>query len=124
MLEAIQVDTRGLSGIAGARPTSRRWRRAKRWMCRSSCIRSHASLAAGQRLRLTIAGADADNLIVPTQGCEATLAIHVGGERGARLLLPIVNESVTPTAHIVEGGFNGGSGGFAFRRPDDPPLTR
>ena len=79
---------------------------------------------AGQRLRLTIAGADADNLIVPTQGGEATLAIHVGGERGARLLLPIVNESVTPTAHIVEGGFNGGSGGFAFRRPDDPPMTR
>ena len=84
-----------------------------------SCI-----VRAGQRLRLTIAAADADNLVVPTQGDEATLTITAGGERASRLILPIVNESVTPTAQVVEGGFNGESGGFAFRRPVDAPLSR
>lgn len=74
---------------------------------------------AGDRIRLTIAGADADNLVVPTQGDEATLSITIGGERAARLDLPIVNESVIATAQVVEGGFDGGSGGFAFRRPGD-----
>lgn len=79
---------------------------------------------AGDRIRLTIAAADADNLVVPTQGDEATLTITIGGERAARLILPIVNETVIPTAHVVEGGFDGTPGGFAFRRPADPPLAR
>ena len=79
---------------------------------------------AGDRIRLTIAAADADNLVVPTQGDEATLTVTIGGERAARLILPIVNESVIPTAQVVEGGFDGGSGGFAFRRPVDPPMAR
>ena len=83
-----------------------------------------AIVRAGQRIRLTIAAADADNLVVPTQGDEATLTITIGGERASRLILPTVNESVTPTAQIVEGGFNGESGGFAFRRPEDAPLQR
>ena len=82
-----------------------------------SCI-----IRAGQRIRLTIAAADADNLVVPTQGGEASLAITVGGERASRLLLPTVNETMVPTAHAVEGGFDGESGGFAFRRPVDPAL--
>ncbi len=82
-----------------------------------SCI-----IRAGQRIRLTIAAADADNLVVPTQGGEAALAITVGGERASRLLLPTVNETMVPTAHAVEGGFDGESGGFAFRRPVDPAL--
>lgn len=77
---------------------------------------------AGERLRLTISGADADNLVVPTQGDEATLSISVGGDRAARLMLPTVNESVIATAKQVEGAFNGTSGGFAFRRPVDPPI--
>ena len=84
-----------------------------------SCI-----VRAGQRIRLTVAAADADNLVVPTQGDEATLTLTVGGERTSRLILPIVNESVTPTAQVVEGGFDGESGGFAFRRPVEPPLVR
>lgn len=79
---------------------------------------------AGDRIRLTIAAADADNLVVPTQGDEATLTITIGGERAARLILPIVNESVIPTAQVVEGGFDGSSGGFAFRRPVDAPLVK
>lgn len=81
-----------------------------------------AVVRAGQRIRLTVAAADADNLVVPTQGDEATLTITVGGERASRLILPIVNESVVPTAQEVEGGFNGESGGFAFRRPEDAPI--
>ena len=84
-----------------------------------SCI-----VRAGERLRLTIAGADADNLVVPTQGDEATLTITIGGERASRLILPTVNESVTPTAQVVEGGFDGESDGFAFRRPVDAPMSR
>ncbi len=82
-----------------------------------SCI-----IRSGERLRLTIAAADADNLVVPTQGDEATLTVALGGERASRLILPIVNESVVPTAQVVEGAFDGGSGGFAFHRPGDPPL--
>ena len=79
---------------------------------------------AGDRIRLTIAAADADNLVVPTQGDEATLTITIGGERAGRLILPTVNESVIPTAQVVEGGFDGESGGYAFRRPVDPPMVR
>ena len=81
-----------------------------------------AIVRAGQRIRLTVAAADADNLVVPTQGDEATLTITVGGERASRLILPTVNESVVPTARVVEGGFDGESGGFAFRRPVDAPI--
>ncbi len=83
-----------------------------------------AIVRAGQRIRLTIAAADADNLVVPTQGDDATLTISIGGERASRLILPIVNESVTPTAQVVEGGFDGDSDGFAFRRPVDAPNSR
>ena len=78
---------------------------------------------AGERIRLTIAAADADNLVVPTEGDEATLTITVGGERAAKLTLPIVNPAVVPTASVVEGAFNGGNGNFAFRRPNDPPFV-
>lgn len=79
---------------------------------------------AGERLRLTLAGADADNLVVPTIGDSATLTFTIGGERGSRLLLPIVNGALAPTATSVPGAFNGGNDGFAFRRPGDPPLRR
>ena len=88
-----------------------------------------AVVRAGDRLRLTIAAADADNLVVPTQGAQSedpedvTLTLTTGGERASRLLLPIVNESVTPTAQLVAGGFDGESGGFAFRRPVDPAVS-
>ena len=77
---------------------------------------------AGERLRLTLAGADADNLVVPTIGDSARLSISIGGERGSRLLLPIVNEAVAATAEPVDGAFDGGNGGFAFRRAVDAPL--
>ena len=79
---------------------------------------------AGERLRLTLAGADADNLVVPTIGDSAALTLTLGGERGSRLLLPIVNNNLAPTAATVEGAFNNSNGGFAFRRPNDPPLRR
>ena len=82
-----------------------------------------AIVRAGERLRLTVSGADAENLVVPTQGDEVTLTVMVGGEGAARLLLPVVNQSLAPTASVVEGAFDGGSGGFAFRRPGDPVLT-
>ena len=82
-----------------------------------------ATVRAGDRLRLTISGADADNLVVPTQGDEATLTILLGGEGAARLRLPVVNQAVVPTASVVEGAFNGGPGGFAFRRPGDPVVS-
>ena len=82
-----------------------------------------ATVRAGDRLRLTISGADAENLVVPTQGDEATLSILLGGEGAARLRLPVVNQAVIPTASVVEGAFNGGPGGFAFRRPGDPVVS-
>ena len=78
---------------------------------------------AGDRLRLTLSGADADNLVVPTQGDEATLTLQLGGEQAAHLLLPTVNAAVVPTAAEVEGGFEGKPGGYAFRRPGDAPLA-
>ena len=82
-----------------------------------------ATVRAGARLRLTISAADADNLVVPTQGDEATLTILLGGEGAARLRLPVVNQAVIPTTSVVEGAFNGGPGGFAFRRPGDPVVS-
>ena len=82
-----------------------------------------ATVRAGARLRLTISAADADNLVVPTQGDEATLTILLGGEGAARLRLPVVNQTVIPTTSVVEGAFNGGPGGFAFRRPGDPVVS-
>ncbi len=82
-----------------------------------------ATVRAGARLRLTISAADADNLVVPTQGDEATLTILLGGEGAARLRLPVVNQAVVPTTSVVEGAFNGGPGGFAFRRPGDPVVS-
>ena len=82
-----------------------------------------ATVRAGDRLRLTISGADAENLVVPTQGDEAKLTILLGGEGAARLRLPVVNQAVIPTASVVEGAFNGGPGGFAFRRPGDPVVS-
>ena len=80
-------------------------------------------IRAGERLRLTIAAADADNLVVPTQGDKARLHVTIGGERGSRLALPVVNESVVPTAQVVAGAFDGGNGNFAFRRPGDPGFA-
>lgn len=79
-------------------------------------------IRAGERLRLTLAGADADNLVVPTIGDSARLSFSIGGERGSRLLLPIVNDAVAATAETVDGAFDGGNGGFAFRRAVDAPL--
>ena len=70
---------------------------------------------AGDRLRLTVAGADADNLIVPTIGIEPTLRVTLGGNRASRLLLPVVNPNVSPTASVVEGAFPGDDA-YAFRR--------
>lgn len=83
-----------------------------------SCI-----VRAGDHLRLTISGADAENLVVPTQGDQAALTVLIGGEGAARLLLPVVNQSMTPTASVVNGAFDGDSGGFAFRRPSDPAMS-
>ena len=82
-----------------------------------SCI-----LRVGDRIRLTLAGADADNLIVPTIGDKATLSITLNGEWASKLLLPIVNPHVVPTATVVPDGFDPSEPAFAFRRPEDPPL--
>jgi putative CocE/NonD family hydrolase len=82
-----------------------------------SCI-----VRAGDRIRLTLAGADADNLVVPTIGDTATLGVTLNGDRASRLLLPIVNPHLAPTASAVEGAFDATDEGFAFRRPQDPPL--
>ncbi len=82
------------------------------------------TIRAGDRLRLTLAAADADNLIVPTIGDQATptLTLTLGGERPANLQLPIVNPNVTPTAQIVEQAFTSTPKSHAFRRPQDPPI--
>ena len=82
-----------------------------------SCI-----VRAGDRIRLTLAGADADNLVVPTIGDTATLGVTLNGDRASRLLLPIVNPHLAPTASAVEGAFDATDEGFAFRRAEDPPL--
>ncbi|MDP6345989.1 MAG: CocE/NonD family hydrolase [Alphaproteobacteria bacterium] len=82
-----------------------------------------AILRAGDRLRLTIAGADADNLGAPAAGDGASLDITLGGERGGRLLLPMVNPNLAATTRVVAGAFRGENAKFAFRRPEDPPLA-
>ena len=78
-------------------------------------------LRAGDRIRLTLAGADADNLVVPTTGRTATLSVTLGGDRASRLCLPIVNTNLAPTAVQIEGAFASEGAVFAFRRPGDPP---
>ncbi len=45
----------------------------------SSCI-----VRAGDRIRLTLAGADADNLVAPTIGDTATLRVTLDGDRAFR----------------------------------------
>ena len=84
-----------------------------------SCI-----LREGDRVRLTLAGADADNLIVPTIGDAATLTVTLHGERASRLLLPAVNPHVAATASVVPDAFDQRAPGFAFRRAGDAPLRR
>ncbi len=78
-------------------------------------------LRAGERIRLTLAGADADNLMVPTIGAAATLSVLLQGEAGSRLILPVVNPHVAPTASVIPGAFEGDHR-FAFRRREDAPL--
>ena len=72
---------------------------------------------AGERLRLTIAGADADNLIVPTQGGSARLELQTGGERPSRLSLPVVNRDMIPTAQEASDAFAGTPPKFAMKLP-------
>ena len=81
-----------------------------------SCI-----LREGDCVRLTLAGADADNLIVPTIGDDATLSVTLNGDRASRLLLPIVHPDVAPTTTVIPDGFDQEEPGFAFRRASDPP---
>ena len=80
-------------------------------------------IRAGDRLRLTLAAADANNLIVPTIGDDATLTLTLGGEHPAHLQLPIINPNVAPTAQIVPQAFASTPNSHAFRRPQDPPVT-
>lgn len=57
-----------------------------------------ALIRAGHRIRVAIAGADADMFDpVPAEG-DVTLTVHRGGEDGSRIVLP-----------VVEGGLGGGS---------------
>ena len=60
--------------------------------------------------------------MVPTIGDTATLDVTLDGDRASRLLLPIVNPHLAPTATVAEGAFDMTDEGFAFRRPQDPPL--
>ena len=80
-------------------------------------------IRAGDRIRLTLAAADADNLIVPTTGDQATLTLTLGGEHPANIQLPIVNSNVAPTAQPIEHAFAGTPKSHAFRRPQDTPPT-
>ncbi len=82
-----------------------------------------AILRAGDRLRLTIAAADADNLGIPDAGGGACLSLTLGGERGGKLHLPVVNPNLAATARVVDGAFEGEAAKFAFRRTQDPSLT-
>jgi len=82
-----------------------------------------AILRAGDRLRITIAGADADNMTVPDTGADASLAVTLGGEHASRLMLPIVNPHMAPTTTVMPGAFVGEHAKFAYRRPQDPPRT-
>ena len=80
-------------------------------------------IRAGDRIRLTLAAADANNLIVPTIGDDATLTLTLGGERPANLQLPIINPNLAPTAQTVTHAFTNTPKSHAFRRPQDPPVT-
>ncbi len=42
--------------------------------------------------------------------------VTLDGDRASRLLLPIVNPHLAPTATVVEGAFDATDEGFAFRR--------
>lgn len=81
-----------------------------------------AILRRGDRLRLTVAGGDADNLGIPDAGDGAELTLTLGGEHGCRLLLPIVNPQMAPTTTEAAGAFEGIDAKFAFRRPGDPTV--
>ena len=54
-------------------------------------------LSPGSRIRLTLAGADADNLLVIPEDPAPTLTLLTGGEPASHLLLPIVDTAMPRT---------------------------
>ncbi len=86
-----------------------------------------AIVRGGDRLRVTLAGADVDNLVVPSpngdeNGRRPIWTVMLGGERGARLYLPETDPSPERPG-TVDGAFAGADAKFAFRRHSDPPLV-
>lgn len=55
-------------------------------------------LQPGSRVRLTLAGADADNLLVLAETPAPTLTLLTGGEPASCLYLPLIDEHVAQTA--------------------------
>jgi putative CocE/NonD family hydrolase len=55
-------------------------------------------LQAGSRVRLTIAGSDADNLLVVPADPAPTLSVVIGGDFASRLYLPVVDAALPSTA--------------------------
>ena len=72
------------------------------------------SIAAGSRLRLTVAGTDRDNLYVPERDPAPVLTLFFGGRRGSRLDLPVEDAARRPEGRVIPGAFADQDPGFAF----------
>ena len=72
------------------------------------------SIAAGSRLRLTVAGTDRDNLYVPERDPAPVLTLFFGGPRGSRLDLPMEDAARRPEGRVIPGAFADQDPGFAF----------
>ncbi|MDP6971601.1 MAG: CocE/NonD family hydrolase, partial [Pseudomonadales bacterium] len=71
-------------------------------------------VGVGNRIRVVVAGTDADNLYVPAVDPAPELTVYLGGENGSRLELPVERAEQRPADRILEGAFADQDAGYAF----------
>ena len=71
----------------------------------------------GNRIRVVVAGTDADNLYVTKLDPAPEITVYLGGENGSRLELPIEDSEQRPAERILKGAFADQDAGYAFGDP-------
>ena len=72
----------------------------------------------GNRIRVVVAGTDADNLYVTKLDPAPEITVYLGGENGSRLELPIEDSEQRPAERILKGAFADQDAGYAFGDPE------
>ena len=78
------------------------------------------SIAAGSRLRLTVAGTDRDNLYVPERDPVPVLTLFFGGPGGSRLDLPVEDAARRPEGRVIADAFGRSGSGVCVRKIRQP----